>query len=123
MEELVEQRRAKGRRRSTRLADEVLDDCEKSFKAAQELVAKASTAFYADTALMALICRHDEVLWLANVTTAGERQFYALALLRRLFSHLPSDWHIGVLYDIGCQLDRSLAKVCGLYYRPELLFI
>ena len=105
MEELVEQRRASGRRNSTQLPDEVLDECEKSFKAAQELVAKASTAFYADTALMALICRHDEVLWLANVTTPGERQFYALALLQRLFSHLPSDWHIGVLYDIFA-LDR-----------------
>ena len=114
MEQLVERRRAKaGRRNSTRLPVEVLDECKNNFKAAQELVAKASKAYYDDTALMALICRHDEVLWLANVTTAGERQFYALALLKRLFDHLPRDWHVGVLYDIGCQLDQGLSKVCN----------
>ena len=42
--------------------------------------------------------------------TAGEKQFYAIALIRKLFSHLPLAATVGVLYDIGCQLHRSALK-------------
>lgn len=87
-----------------------LDACSESFKAADEKKVKASSKFFADTGLMALICRHDRVLWLANMTTPGERQYYALALLLRLFKAIPSDLTVGVLYDIGCQLHRSCTK-------------
>ena len=59
---------------------------------------------------MALLCRHDNVLWLANMTSAGEKQHYALALLKRLFSELPAMAKVGVLYDIACQLERSCKK-------------
>ena len=104
---------AKKRTRGTsaRLADEVLDECEQSFIAAQEKVTKASKNYYADTGLMALLCRHDRVLWVANMTTPGERQHNALALLQRLMDELPDNWNIGVLYDIACQLSRSVDKV------------
>lgn len=113
--ELEELRKGKPRRRtrgtSARVADDVLDECEQSFIAAQEKVAKASTNYYADTGLMALLCRHDRVLWVANMTTPGERQHFALALLRKLVQELPDDWRLGVLYDIACQLSRSIEKV------------
>lgn len=113
--ELAEQRKGKPRRRtrgtSARVAEEVLDECEQSFLAAQEKVAKASTNYYADTGIMALLCRHDRVLWVANMTTPGERQHFALALLRKLAEELPDDWRLGVLYDIACQLSRSIEKV------------
>ncbi|EJD38609.1 hypothetical protein AURDEDRAFT_40538, partial [Auricularia subglabra TFB-10046 SS5] len=108
-------RRTKGA--ASRLPDEVLDECEKSFLAAQEKVTKASKNYYADTGLMALNCRHDRVLWVVNMTTAGERQFYALALLRKLGEELPAEWCIGLLYDIGCQISRSIEKWSFL---PEL---
>lgn len=113
--ELAQKRSGKPRRRkrgtSAQVADEVLDECENSFKAAQEKVAKASTNYYADTGLMALLCRHDRVLWVTNMTTPGERQHFALALLRKLGTELPGDWFIGLLYDIACQLSRSIEKV------------
>lgn len=102
---------AAGERKSSQKApDEVLDECEASFKAADERRQKASTKFFSDTGLMALLCRHDRVLWLANMTSAGEKQYYAIALLRKLFCHLPEDAVVGVLYDIGCQLHRSISK-------------
>ncbi|EDQ98102.1 uncharacterized protein LACBIDRAFT_310933 [Laccaria bicolor S238N-H82] len=44
------------------------------------------------------------------MTSAGEKQHYALVLLERLFNHLPSTARVGVLYDIGCQLHRSCVK-------------
>ncbi|KAF6751590.1 hypothetical protein DFP72DRAFT_816334 [Ephemerocybe angulata] len=88
----------------------VLDGCSESFKAADEKRSKASSKFFADTGLMALLCRHDKVLWLANMTTPGERQYYAIALLLKLFRALPSHLTVGILYDIGCQLHRSCTK-------------
>jgi hypothetical protein len=88
----------------------VLDECGASFLAADEKRCKASTTFFSDTGLMALLCRHDCVLWIANMTSAGEKQHYALALLRRLFENLPRSTTVGALYDIGCQLHRSCIK-------------
>jgi hypothetical protein len=93
-----------------KVADAVLQECSQSFKAADDRREKASTHFFSDTGLMALLCRHDRVLWLANMTSAGEKQHYAWALLRALFHHIPKTMHIGVLYDIGCQLHRSSVK-------------
>lgn len=53
---------------------------------------------------MAMLCCHDHVLWLINMTSAGEKQHYALALIKKLFDNIPSEMTIGLLYDIGCQL-------------------
>ncbi|KAF9506005.1 hypothetical protein BS47DRAFT_1305820 [Hydnum rufescens UP504] len=53
---------------------------------------------------------HDRVLYLANITSPGEKQYYAVTLLMALFQGLPSWWKAGILYDIGCQLHRSTLK-------------
>ncbi|KAF8833606.1 hypothetical protein BDN67DRAFT_992812 [Paxillus ammoniavirescens] len=88
----------------------VLDSCGDSFIAADKKREKASTHYFADTGLMAMLCRHDCVLWLVNMTSAGEKQHYALALIQRLFNHLPPDMSVGLLYDISCQLEQSCRK-------------
>jgi hypothetical protein len=88
----------------------VLDGCSESFVAADEKREKASTCFFADTGLMALLCHNDCVLWLINMTSAGEKQHYALVLVKRLFEHLLPDMMVGLLYDIGCQLEHSCRK-------------
>ncbi|KAG0701127.1 hypothetical protein DFH29DRAFT_982844 [Suillus ampliporus] len=88
----------------------ILNGCGDSFIAADEKREKASTRFFTDTGLMALLCRHDCVLWVMNLTLAGEKQHYALALLDQLFKHLPAQMTIGLLYDIGCQLEWSCCK-------------
>ncbi|KAH6909713.1 hypothetical protein BKA70DRAFT_1425430 [Coprinopsis sp. MPI-PUGE-AT-0042] len=93
-----------------KVPNSVLSGCHDSFTAADEKRRKASTTHFADTGLMALQCRHDTVLWMVNMTTPGERQFYAIALLLKLFSHLPENAHVGLLYDIACQLEQSCQK-------------
>ncbi|KAG1772840.1 hypothetical protein EV702DRAFT_976390 [Suillus placidus] len=93
-----------------RIPVSVLNGCGDSFIAADEKREKASTRFFTDTGLMALVCRHDRVLWIMNLTSAGEKQHYALALLDRLFKHIPPQMTIRLLYDIGCQLERSCRK-------------
>jgi hypothetical protein len=101
----------------------ILNDCNDSFTAADEKRQKASTQFFADTAIMALLCRHDRVLWLANMTSAGEKQFYVIALLKKLFANLPKLWIVGVLYDIACQLHRSCVKWDFLHeYLDRMVF-
>ncbi|KAF8833026.1 hypothetical protein BDN67DRAFT_992900 [Paxillus ammoniavirescens] len=93
-----------------RVPASVLDGCGESFVAADEKREKASTHFFADTGLMALLCQHDCVLWLVNMTSAGEKQHYALALIQQLTEHLPNDMRVGLLYDIGCPLEHSWRK-------------
>ncbi|KAI9062699.1 hypothetical protein FKP32DRAFT_1573466 [Trametes sanguinea] len=93
---------------SSRVPDAALDECMKSFEAADEQKEKTSGKKFDDTGLMALVCRHDIVLFLANVDTPGEQQKYAIALLEHLFSFLPSEATVAGFYDIGCVLDRSV---------------
>ena len=112
MKHIVERARPSETRAGTMaLPDETLDDCKKVFIAAQGHIAKTNGVIFADTALMALLCRHDRPLFLVNMTSAGERQYYALALIKTLFEHLPDDWIVGLLYDVACQLERSMRKV------------
>jgi hypothetical protein len=95
---------------SLKVPASVLDGCNESFTAADERRQKASTHFFSDTGLMAMLCRHDRVLWMANMTSSGEKQHYALALLKKLFENVPETLTVGLLYDIACQLHRSFIK-------------
>ncbi|KAJ7040146.1 hypothetical protein C8F04DRAFT_1254304 [Mycena alexandri] len=88
----------------------VLDGCEASFKAADEKREKASTDFFEDTALMALLCRHDRVLFVINMHSAGEKQFNVVALMESLFQELPLNIRVGLLYDVACSFERSCRK-------------
>jgi Kyakuja-Dileera-Zisupton transposase len=49
-----------------------LNLCGESYNAANEQHAKASGTFFEDTGIMALICHHDHIIFLANLTTPGE---------------------------------------------------
>lgn len=93
-----------------KLPTSILNGCEGTFIAADENRDKASTKFHIDTGLMALLCRHDKAIYTVNMKTAGEKQFYFLTLLDRLFQEIPTWTTIGVLYDIGCQSHRTVEK-------------
>ncbi|KAJ7765044.1 hypothetical protein DFH07DRAFT_955881 [Mycena maculata] len=87
--------------------------------------------FFDDTGLMGLLCWHNRVLWLVNMCTAGEKQYYVLVLLETLFQHLPSNicwgfldrymdriWFaVSVFHAFGhrwpCQLIYHPLKCCG----------
>ncbi|RDB27721.1 hypothetical protein Hypma_003286 [Hypsizygus marmoreus] len=106
-----------------RVPKSALDGCESGFTAADDRREKASTQFFDDTALMALLCRHDVVLWMVNMRSAGEKQHYTMVLVETLFQHIPLDFTIGLLYDIGCQMHRSCVKWGFLdRYADRLIF-
>ncbi|KAG6914344.1 hypothetical protein DXG01_000923 [Tephrocybe rancida] len=69
---------------------------------------KTNMEKFDDGRLMALVCRHDIPLFLANIDTPGEQQKYTVALAEHLFSLLPPEATVIILYDVGCILDRSL---------------
>jgi len=122
MREYVERTRGNGRKGKDYDEDEdetlpglklpnyLYDGCMSRFVAAKEGNQKAEKSIFADTGLMALTCRHDRILFMVNLTDAGERQYNVLALIKRLFTELPSQWQVGILYDIGCQLHKSFVK-------------
>ncbi|KAI0716907.1 hypothetical protein C8Q76DRAFT_795144 [Earliella scabrosa] len=101
-------RKKKPRPHTSEVPQDALDECEKSFEAADEQKAKTHGVKFDDTGLMALMCRHDIVLFLANVDSPGEQQKYGVALVEHLMSFLPCEATVAVFYDIGCVLDRSL---------------
>ncbi|KAL1749848.1 hypothetical protein FB107DRAFT_224867 [Schizophyllum commune] len=57
------------------------------------------------------------------MTTPGEQQFYAVALMDALMDNLPCDWIVGLLYDIACQIHLSAVRY-GLFskYLDRLRF-
>ncbi|KAJ7302004.1 hypothetical protein DFH08DRAFT_919019 [Mycena albidolilacea] len=75
-----------------------------------ELLLPRSPDFFEDTGLMSLLCRHDRVLWVVNMHSAGEKQFYVIALLETLFQHLQLNISVGFLYDVACTLERTCRK-------------
>ncbi|KIM56688.1 hypothetical protein SCLCIDRAFT_29357 [Scleroderma citrinum Foug A] len=89
--------------------DEAIDQCEASYKAADGQKQKTAMDNFDNTGVMVLICRHDIPLFLANIDTPGEQQKYSIALISHLFSLLPDQANVVVLYDVGCVLARSLA--------------
>ena len=96
-------------------SDDTIDSCLESHEAADGARKKADADVFDDTGVMALVCRHDIPLFLANIDTPGEQQKYAIALLEHLFSLLPQTATVYALYDVGCVLKRSLELVCAAY--------
>ncbi|KAN0087822.1 hypothetical protein V8E55_006443 [Tylopilus felleus] len=90
--------------------DEAIDSCETSYEAADGNKQKAAMDSFDDTGIMALICRHDIPLFFANIDTPGEQQKFALALVRHIFTLLPSNATIVGFYDIGCVTARTVSK-------------
>ncbi len=86
--------------------------CTDRFFAAKESNRKADSSVFSDTGLMALVCHHDRIIFMVNLHDAGEKQYNALAIIKQLFIELPPVWNVGILYDIGCQLHKSIKKVC-----------
>lgn len=104
----IDDLRRKGPRKySPKIPDVVVEEDEKSFEAAGENNEKAGGKQHDNKGLAALVCRHDNPIFFANVDTPGEQQKYAVALIIRFFQLIPEDATVVLIYDIGCVLDRS----------------
>lgn len=105
-------RKKPAKARTIVVPDEAVDECEDGHIAGTGSNVKTDSSRYDDTGTMALVCRHDIPILLANIDTPGEQQKYAASILKQLFSMLPEAATVAVFYDIGCVFDRSLQLVC-----------
>ncbi|EJT96466.1 hypothetical protein DACRYDRAFT_60406, partial [Dacryopinax primogenitus] len=85
--------------------------CKDSFKATQKKESSNTPGYHNEKGLVACLCVHNIPLLICNITTPGEWQMYAIALICQLREELPSHATLGVLYNIGCVLNHS----CALY--------
>lgn len=78
----------------------VLDSCQDSFTAADEARTKCSIQFLDSTALLALVCHHNHVLWLVNPQLAKTSLPSCCP-----WDIVPLDWVVGGLYNIMCMIE------------------
>ena len=79
-------------------------------KAADGQKQKTAMDNFDDSGVMVLICCHDIPLFLANIDMPGKQQKYGVALILHLFSLLPYQANVVVLYDMGCILACLLSR-------------
>ncbi|KAG6887512.1 hypothetical protein C0992_011981 [Termitomyces sp. T32_za158] len=94
--------------RTAVVPDEAVNECESSHVAGTGSNIKTNMEKFDDGGLMALVCRHDIPIFLANIDTPGEQQKYAVSMIEHLFSLIPAHATVFLLYDVACVLDRSL---------------
>ncbi|OAV99455.1 hypothetical protein PTTG_06648 [Puccinia triticina 1-1 BBBD Race 1] len=95
------------------------DRCTDAHKAADDKRNESTWKGCDDTGFMACCCRHDAAISLANIYKSGELRALPLALLKDLRS-LDPDRPVGVLYDIGCSLDKYIKLVSSDYHTKNL---
>ncbi|KAH9807201.1 hypothetical protein DFH28DRAFT_830583, partial [Melampsora americana] len=91
-------------------ADNVSDPCADAHKAANDTRSSSTWDKCDDTGLFAAACRHDVPLLLANIYQSGEKMYYPITLLQKLLEQFPTEKRFGILYDIGCHLDKHIKK-------------
>ncbi|KAK1217955.1 hypothetical protein PQX77_019377 [Marasmius sp. AFHP31] len=95
-------------RHATKLPDDIVDADQDSYKAASGDNKRQSNEAFDENGVMALVCRHDIPLFMTSISTPGEQQKDAVALLVAFFQMLPNSATVAALYDIACVLDRSI---------------
>ncbi|KAH9822662.1 hypothetical protein DFH28DRAFT_833891, partial [Melampsora americana] len=68
-----------------------------------------------ETGLMVMACRHDQCLLYINIVRSGEKSYFAHAFLGSLLDRTHEEnkppHRFGVLYDIGCTLEKGIERV------------
>ncbi|KAH9809629.1 hypothetical protein DFH28DRAFT_837108, partial [Melampsora americana] len=83
------------------------DPCSQAHKTANDTRDSSTWDKCDDTGLFAAACRHDVTLALANIFKSGEKLAYPLSLLKKILDEIPGQ-RFGILYDIGCHLDKHI---------------
>ncbi|KAI7943741.1 hypothetical protein MJO28_011269 [Puccinia striiformis f. sp. tritici] len=84
------------------------DKCAASHKAGNDNRNETTWKACDDTGLMGACCRHDSVIYLTNIEGTGENRALPLVILERIINTIEADRPIGVLYGLGCSLDKFI---------------
>ncbi|KAH9820113.1 hypothetical protein DFH28DRAFT_1121923 [Melampsora americana] len=97
-----------------RAATEVIDPCSAQHTTANDTRGRQTWRGCDETGLMGMACRHDHLLKFINLVQTGERGYYPLAMmdwiLRKTVKHDHDSPQFGILYDIGCNMEKSILK-------------
>ncbi|OAV93237.1 hypothetical protein PTTG_05579 [Puccinia triticina 1-1 BBBD Race 1] len=69
-----------------------------------------------NTGLMGCCCQHDAAIYLANINKSGEQWCFPIALLTKVLDNVEPNCQVGILYEIGCSLDKYMALVSNPYF-------
>ncbi|KNE89337.1 hypothetical protein PSTG_17202 [Puccinia striiformis f. sp. tritici PST-78] len=99
------------------------DRCTESHKAADDKRNESTWKGCDDTGLMGACCRHDAAIFMGNIYKSGEQRCFPVTMISELLTQCEGDRQIGILYDIGCSLDKYMAARDLLEeHRPRLSF-
>jgi hypothetical protein len=82
------------------------DRCTEQHKAEDDCRNASSWKGCNDTGLFGCCCRHDSVIYFSNIHKTGEQRSLPMTIIKRIFSEINPDIKVGVLYDIGCTLQK-----------------
>ncbi|KAH9453693.1 hypothetical protein Pst134EA_024562 [Puccinia striiformis f. sp. tritici] len=87
------------------------DKCANTHKAGNDTRNESTWKGCDDTGLMGSCCRHDSVIFLVNIHGTGENRALPLAILKRLLDDIDDPTRpVGVMYDLGCSLDKFINR-------------
>ncbi|KAH9809123.1 hypothetical protein DFH28DRAFT_934631 [Melampsora americana] len=108
---------------ANQVEEEVIDPCSTRHTAANDTRGRQTWRGCDETGLMGMACCHDHLLKFINIVQSGERGYYLLAMLdwilrktTRPDQEVP---RFGILYDIGCNMEKSIIKVNTSLLVPE----
>ncbi|KAA1115642.1 hypothetical protein PGTUg99_018995 [Puccinia graminis f. sp. tritici] len=97
------------------------DRCADAHKAADDKRNESTWKGCDDTGLMGCCCRHDAAVYLANIHKSGEQRNLPCALINRVLGVVEPTRKLGILYDIGCSLDKFI-RLRGLFQSDRTRF-
>ncbi|PLW05847.1 hypothetical protein PCASD_23757 [Puccinia coronata f. sp. avenae] len=108
---------------SQRVSQKAKDRCTEQHKAADDRRNASSWKGCDDTGIFGCCCRHDAVISFSNIHKTGEGRGHPMAIIKRLFNEMNTDIKLGIVYDIGCTLEKFF-KSRGLLreYLPRMTF-
>ncbi|KAH9808123.1 hypothetical protein DFH28DRAFT_1088139 [Melampsora americana] len=94
--------------------EELLDPCTERHTAADDVRGHHTWNGCDETGIFGMACRHDHILKFINIVQSGERGHFPVATIDWMLTQLEEadgdPKKLGVLYDIGCNLTKSIKK-------------
>lgn len=90
------------------LRKELIHPCSEQHTAADDIRGRNTWKNCYETGLMGMGCRHDHILKYINIIQSGERGHFPVAMMDWLMKQSRRNYKYGVLYDIGCNMERGI---------------
>lgn len=87
-----------------------------SHKAANDKLNQSTWKGCDNTGLMGCCCRHYSAIYMANIANSGKQRCFPLALINSIMIEIEQNHQLGILYDIGCSLDKYMKNICFIFH-------